>query len=165
MSCEAVKTFLEQENQKEKNKEAQYRYEVLSHYNLGAEVVFDGNGNKDDYPLLRQDMYGETTRFKYVCDVSDEDFKKVQSIYEKDITHKSGINGGAENTLNVCAVIILILGIISALVFGIIAVDNSHYRTVFHWDVFGIGLATFFVSLINFAFAKVIVNISQKLNK
>ena len=169
MSCEAVKTFLEQENQKEKNQEAQYRYEVLSHYNLGAEVVFDGNGNKDDYPLLRQDMYGKTIRYKYVCDISEEDFEKIKAIYEKKA--KDAVkNDGAEKTLNTCAIILLIMGIVALIAMSISAseeVKTGYYSTkiVFNWTKFGIGVGLFFTSLIEFAFAKVIVNISNKLNK
>ena len=160
MSCEAVKTFLEQENQKEKNQEAQYRYEVLSHYNLGAEVIFDGNGNKDDYPLLRQDMYGETIRFNYICDVFDDDFRKIQLIYEKEM--KSVVkNDGAEKTLNICATILVILGILTLVVMFFVA-NSERY---FNWGLFGIGIGAFFTCLIENAFAKVILNISNKLNK
>lgn len=169
MSCEAVKTFLEQENQKEKNKEAQYRYEVLSHYNLGEEIVYNGDGNIEDYPLLREDIWGKTIKFKYTCDISDEDFNKIQKMYEteklnktnvEDVPNSTKIKDGAEKTLNACAVIFLILGILSVLG-GLVAtlddIDNV--------ALLGIGIGVFLIFLFNCAFAKVIVNISRKLNK
>lgn len=169
MSCEAVKTFLEQENQKEKNKEAQYRYEVLSHFKLGKEIVYNGDGNIDDYPLLREDVWGKTIRFKYTCDISDEDFNKIQTIYETerlnntiaDDTPKSNkIKDGAEKTLNVCAVIFLILGILSVLCGLVATIDDIEMVALL-----GIGIGVFLLFLFNCAFAKVIVNISRKLNK
>ena len=167
-SSEAVNNFLRDKDtlrkQKEASELAELKYKVLSHYNLGEMEMYDGKGDKNDYPLYDND-WGGTQRFRYNCEISDEDFEKVYEIYKKEtVGSEETHNSGAENTLNVCATIILIIGILSLIVFGIIAVDDSHYRTVFHWDVFSTGLGVFFVSLITSAFARVIVNISSKLN-
>ena len=163
-SSKTVKGFLEEKmslEKQQKDKElAELRYKVLSYYNLGEMVMFDGEGNEDDFPLGDEDA-----RFKYVCNISDEDFEKVYAIYKNEAEEPAAeISKGAEGTLNACAIIILIIGVISLIAFGIIAYDDDYYHTVFHWNIFGIGLGVFFVSLINFAFARVIANISNKLN-
>ena len=168
-SSETVKNFLKDKDALRKQKEArelaELKYKVLSHYNLGEMEMYEGKGDKNDYSLYDNDNWGGTQRFKYNCEISDEDFEKVYEIYKNEtVEPEKTHNSGAENTLNVCATIILIIGILSLIIFGIIAVDDSHYHTVFHWDVFSIGLGVFFVSLITSAFARVIVNISSKLN-
>jgi hypothetical protein len=169
MSSTRVKLFLEKKNAIEKQKKdkdlAQLKYEILSHYKLGESISYDENVDKNEFPLI--DSRGN--KFKYVCDVSEEDFEKIKEIYDKEnpkstddeIKDGTGIKDSAEKTLNTCAVILLILGIIVFIAMWVAAADDYD----FNWSLFGIGAGVFFTSLIEFAFAKVLVNISRKLNK
>ena len=163
MSSTRVKLFLEKKNAIEKQKKdkdlAQLKYEILSHYKLGESVSYDENVDKNEVPLI--DSRGN--KFKYVCDVSEEDFEKIKEIYDKENPKSTNdeIKDSAEKTLNTCAVILLILGIIVFIAMWVVAADDYD----FNWSLFGIGAGVFFTSLIEFAFAKVLVNISRKLNK
>jgi hypothetical protein len=170
MSSEIVKQFLEKKESDEelrKNKElAQLRHNVLSHYNLGTIQYFDGNGDKNDYPLINS----EGKRFRYDCEISDEDFEKIRRIYDKENPNSENeINEGAEKTLNACSIIVLIIGIISFIALWVNSYEEHYelYRSVstFNWNTFGLGAGILFVSIINMAFSRVIVNISRKLNK
>ena len=139
--------------QKEKEKqEAQFRYEVLSHFDLGEKVDRKEGDKIEDF--LLEDSSGN--RFKYDCDISEEDFAIVKTAYEES---RARINDKAETTLIVCANVLLCIGIAVFAILSYKAFDSES------WTLFGIGAGVFFTSLIEFAFAKVLVNISCKLNK
>ena len=162
MSSEKVQEFLKRKEKEKDIQEIKNRYNILSHYNLGENVYFEGEGNEDEYPLKDFDSYGKTRKFKYDCKISDEDFERVREIYNQEVgSSNMGTNDGAEKVLSTCAAILLIIGIIAFIVLWIAAADSYH----FNWTMFGIGTGVLLTSLIEFAFAKVLVNISRKLNK
>lgn len=170
MSSEVVKQFLEKkesaEEQRKSKELAQLRHEVLSHYNLGTIQYFDGNGDINDYPLINS----EGKRFRYDCEISDEDFDKIKRIYNQENPNSENeINEGAERTLNACAIIVLIIGIVSFIALWVNSYEehNELYRSVstFNWNTFSTGTGILLFSIINLAFSRVIINISRKLNK
>ena len=167
MSNAKVKDFLLKKEQEKESQEAQLKYNVLSHYDLGETSYYQDGDNIEDFPFYieKTTSSGKTVgkRFKYICNISDEDYEKIKEIYEKENpkSNTDEIKDGAEKTLNICALILLILGIIVFIAMLIVAADDYD----FNWSLFGIGAGVFFTSLIEFAFAKVLVNISRKLNK
>ena len=167
MSNEKVKDFLLKKGQEKEKQKAQLKYKVLSHYDLGEAVYYQDGDNIEDFPVYieKTTSSGKVIgkRIKYVCNISDEDFEKIKEIYDKENpkSNNDEIKDRAEKTLNTCAVILLILGIIVFIAMCVAAAD--YYG--FNWSLFGIGVGVFFTSLIEFAFAQVLVNISRKLNK
>ena len=154
MSSEKVQDFLQKKEQEKEKQEAELKYNILSYYGLGEAVYYKEGDNPDDFPLGSENG---TIRFRYDCDITEEDFTKIKAAYEKDT--KASINDKSETTLNACAVILLIIGILVLIVTSFVAIDQKS------WSLFGIGLGIFLTFLIEYAFAKVIVNISCKLNK
>ena len=148
MSCEKVQKFLEKSKKEKEKEEAQLRYEVLSHFDLGEKIERKEGDNDENFPL--EDPSGG--KFRYDCDISEDDFIKIKTAYEKET--RANINDKSEITLNVCAVVLLIIGIIVFAILSFVAFDNES------WTLFGIGAGVFFSFLIEFAFAKVLVNIS-----
>lgn len=178
MSCDQVKKFLkEKENSKEqeKGKEKdlnQLRSKVLNYYNLGEKVFYKEGDNIEDFPFTLWDC-GFSKRYKYVCDISDEDFEKVLEIYNQEVgtkansNNESNIDDRAEKILGNYALYLLIFGIIwlfGSLIFAIIVAIDEEDWSLFVSE-FGKGLCVFGVSLVGFAFIKVFVNISYKLDK
>lgn len=163
MSSEKVYEFLKKKEEEKDIQEIKNRYKILSHYNLGENVYFEGEGNEDEYPLKEFDSYGKTRKFKYDCNISDEDFERICEFYYQEVgsAENLGPNDGAEKVLSICVTILLIIGIIAFIVLWVAAADSYH----FNWTLFGIGTGVFLTSLIEFAFAKVLVNISRKMNK
>lgn len=178
MSSEKVKQFLEEKKNSGiiKNEEdtAQLKYKILSHYNLGEVVYYKEGDNPDDYPFTNSGF-----KFKYVCDITDEDYEKLKEIYYKENPKANNetnheINKGAEKTLNVCANIILILGILAFIILTVLAFNGQHHyygyygvtvRRFFDWSSFVMGIVILFSSIANSALLKVIANISHKLDK
>lgn len=171
MSSEKVKKFLEEKElseRQEKEKEmnlTQLRYEVLNHYNLGEIVIYKEGDRIEDFPLTRKRSVGRsliTERFRYDCDISDEDFEKILEIYNQEVgvteESETKINDGAEKILGVYAVVALIVGIIAFFVCFIVAFSIEE------WSLIGTGLGVFLATLVGFAFIKVFVNISYKLD-
>lgn len=152
MSSEKVQQCLQKIQREKKKQEAQFRYEVLSYFNLGEKVDRKEGDTIEDF--LLEDSSGN--KFKYDCDISEEDFVIVKTAYEES---RARINDKAETTLNVCANVLLSIGIAVFAILSYKAFDNES------GTLFGIGAGVFFTSLIEFAFAKVLVNISCKLNK
>ena len=152
MSSEKVQEFLQKKERKRIRQEAESRYEVLNYFGLGKAVDYKEGDSPDNYPLRSNS--GE--RFRYDCDITEEDFQKVKAIYENET--RAIINNRSETTLNACAVILLIIGILGLIITTVIAVDQQS------WSLFGVGLGAFLTILLEYAFAKVIVNISNKLN-
>lgn len=77
---------------------------------------------------------------------------------------KYSVNPAAENTVNVVAVVLLVIGIIGAavgLIGGLVMFAEDEAGT--GWAFFGIGLALFLTGLLEWAFLKVFVNISRNL--
>lgn len=172
MSSEKVKMFLEEKEQfekQEKNKETdspQLRYKVLSHYNLGEKVIYKDGDNIDDFPLTRQRSVGRsvvTERFKYECDITDEDFERILNIYNQEIESnnqsENEIDNSAEGIVKTFAMVALVVGIIAFVITLIVAF------TVEEWSLIGTGIGLFVVGLFAYAFTKVFVNISYKLDK
>ncbi len=153
MSSEKVQKLLLKKQKGKERQEAQLRYEVLNYFNLGERVDFKEGDDVENFPL--DDPSGG--KFRYDCDISEEDYIKIKEEYEEET--RAIINDKSENTLNVCAVVLLIIGIIVFAILSFIAIDNES------WTLFGIGAGVFFSFLIEFAFAKVLVNISRKLDK
>ncbi len=163
MSSEKVQEFLKKKEEEKDIQEIKNRYKILSHYNLGENVYFEGEGNEEEYPLKEFDSYGKTRKFKYDCKISDEDFERVCEFYNQEVglSENLVLNDNAEKVLSTCVTILLIIGIIAFIVIWVAAADSYH----FNWTLFGIGTGVLLTSLIEFAFAKVLVNISRKLNK
>lgn len=167
MSSEKVTRFLGEkrafEIKNERKKMALLRYKVLSHYDLGEMVYYKDGDNIDDFPLTDYEK-GETTgKCRYDCNISDEDFEKVLSFYNKEIesTNKSegGIDNSAEGIVKTFASVALIAGIIAFVVTLIVAFSAEE------WPLIGTGLGLLIVGLFAYAFTKVFVNISYKLDK
>lgn len=160
MSNKKVQEFLKTKEEEKDNQEIQYRYKVLSHYNLGETVYFKEGDFVEDFPLTSNNGFTKK-RFRYDCSISDEDFEKVCGFYRQEVEAlgSDGFNKGAEKTLNACAIILLIIGIFVFVITFIGALVEES------WSLFGIGAGIFFTTLIENAFAKVLVNISHKLNK
>ena len=177
MSSEKVTQFLEEKQASEiqrKNAElAKQRYEILSHYNLGEKILYKEGDNIDDFPIIkaRYDQYtGEITneRFRYDCDISDEDFEKVSKIYTQEIKsnekdqNSQELDDSAEKTLKTIAIITLVLGIVTFFICFIVAATADYG---FEWGAFGYGIGVLIASIVSWAFTRVFVNISIKLNK
>ena len=167
MSSEQVRKFLEEkENPKEQEKEKdlnQLRFKVLNHYNLGEKVFYKEGDNIEDFPFTVWDC-GISKRYKYVCDISDEDFEKIYKIYKQEaelseLSKTSEINNDAEKILNVYALVALVVGIIAFVVCLIVAFDLEE------WSLIVTGLTLALATLVVYAFVKVFVNISYKLDK
>ena len=168
MSCDQVKKFLkEKENSKEqeKGKEKdlnQLRSKVLNYYNLGEKVFYKEGDNIEDFPFTIWDC-GFSKRYKYVCDISDEDFEKVLEIYNQEIESnnqsENEIDNSAEGIVKTFAMVALVVGIIAFVIALIVAF------TVEEWSLIGTGIGLFVVGLFAYAFTKVFVNISYKLDK
>ena len=168
MSCDQVKKFLkEKENSKEqeKGKEKdlnQLRSKVLNYYNLGEKVFYKEGDNIEDFPFTIWDC-GFSKRYKYVCDISDEDFEKVLEIYNQEIESnnqsENEIDNSAEGIVKTFAMVALVVGIIAFVITLIVAF------TVEEWSLIGTGLGLFVTGLFAYAFTKVFVNISYKLDK
>ena len=47
MSSEKVQVFLKKKEEEKDIQEIKNRYKILSHYNLGENVYFEGDGNED----------------------------------------------------------------------------------------------------------------------
>ena len=133
MSNEKVQKLLLAEQQKKAENDALMRYKVLSHFGLGKVEYFRQGENYDDYPIIQNN-----TRLRYDCDISDEDFEKVYEIYKKqvDLTVKPETKDGAEKTLSVCAIILLIVGILTL----VVTVGSASAERDFNWTLFGIGI-------------------------
>ena len=171
MSSEQVKKFLEekekskkQEQKKEEEQQDlnQLRAKVLNHYQLGEKVFYKEGDNIEDFPFTIWDC-GFSKRYKYVCDISDEDFEKVLEIYNQEVESnnqvKSEIDNSAEGIVKTFAMIALVAGIIAFVVTLIVAF------IVEEWSLIGTGIGLFVVGLFAYAFTKVFVNISYKLDK
>ena len=165
MSSKKVQRFLEEERtlqQQRKNEElAEMKYKVLEHYQLGEKIYFKEGDNIDDFPLHEVNESFEDVNFRYDCDISDEDFQEICKIYEEESSEspkQTTINNRAENILYVCSLISLIVGIIALIASVAIAIDEEI------WLAFGIGIFVFLTSLVEYAFVKVFVNISYKLD-
>ena len=165
MSNEKVQRFLEEERilqQQRKNEElAELKYKVLEHYQLGKKIYYKEGDNIDDFPLDEVNENFEDVYFRYDCDISDDDFQEICKIYEEENSKspkQTTINNRAENILYVCSLISLIVGIIALIASVAIAIDEEI------WLAFGIGILVFLTSLIEYAFVKVFVNISYKLD-
>ena len=177
MSSEKVTQFLEEKQASEiqrKNTElAQHRYEILSHYNLGEKILYKEGDNIDDYPFTKA-LYDQFTgeikkeRFRYDCDISDEDFEKVSKIYTQEIKsneqkqNSQELDDSAEKTLKTIAIITLVLGIVTFFICFIVAATADYG---FEWGAFGHGIGVLIASIVSWAFTRVFVNISIKLNK
>lgn len=164
MSSEKVRNFLKEESKQETElgniELAQQKFRILSHYDLGEKVYWKEGDDIDCFPLD-----DNTGPFKYVCDISDEDFKKVQKIYENE-NNKSvsdGVFNSAEKTLGLIALLLLVAGFIAFIALWIAAAEVNVFR--FEWSLFGIGIGIFISSMVNWAFIRVFINISIKLNK
>lgn len=164
MSSDKVQHFLEEKHvlqQKRKNEElAELKYKILEHYKLGQKVYFKEGDNINDFPLHEFNGSFEDANFRYDCDISDEDFREIYEIYEEENPNSLGqkINNKAENILYDCSVITLIVGIIAFIASIPIAIIEEI------WFAFGIGVFVFLASLVEYAFVKVFVNISYKLD-
>lgn len=164
MSSEKVRNFLKEESKHETELDnielAQLKFRILSHYNLGEKVYWKEENDIEDFPL--DDNIGP---FKYVCDISDEDFKKVQKIYENEnnLSVSVGISNSAEKTLGFIALLLLVVGFITFIALWIAAAKVNVFR--FEWSLLGIGIGIFFSSIVSWAFIRVFINISIKLNK
>ena len=152
---------------------AQQRYEILSHYNLGEKILYKEGDNIDDYPITitceDYDDYGRVVninrRCRYDCDISNEDYEKVKDIYYKEIKSKEQVlDDSAEKTLNTIAKITLILGIVTFCICFFIAIAATKDYG-FEWGAFGYGIGVLIASIVSWAFTRVFVNISIKLNK
>lgn len=157
MSSEKVQEFLQKKEQEKVKQEAQFRYKILSLYDLGEKVYYKEGEPIEDYPLSN-DTGVKNDRFRYDCNISEEDFKKVSEIYKQELM-SSETNDGAEKILGIFALILLIIGIITFFILTIAAIEEEE------WVLFGYGLGVFLGTLIEYAFTKVFVNISHKLDK
>lgn len=140
------------------------RYKVLSHYGLGELVYYKDSNKIDDFPLTHEKGDGTWRKCRYDCDISNEDFEKVYEIYKhetglSETSETSEINNGAEKILRVYALVALVVGIIAFVVCFIGAFSIKE------WSLIGTGIGVFLATLVGFAFIKVFVNISYKLDK
>lgn len=158
MSSNTVKQFI-------KEKELQKRNEVLDYYGLGEQVFFQSGDNINDYPLVikKVNSYGNKVeqRYRIDCDITDEDFERILEIYnqEKSSSKVVETKDRPEKILSVFALILLIIGIIAFLALTITALQEGEGL------LFVYGLGALLVALHGYAFNKVFVNISRKLNK
>ena len=99
--------------------------------------------------------------YRIDCDITDEDFEKILKIYnqEKSSSKVVETKDRPERILSVFAVFLLIIGIIAFLILTIGALSEGDET------LFAYGLGSFLVALHGYAFSKVFVNISRKLNK
>ena len=74
--------FLQKLQDTKVKQEVQLRYEVLSYYDLGEKIYFEGEDNEDDYQLSEFDNYGKSRKFKYCCDISEDDYKVLEETIE-----------------------------------------------------------------------------------
>lgn len=153
MSSEKVQQFLQKEQEEREYQEVQLRYKVLSHFDLGEIVECKRGDNEEDFPL----QYPSGNRFRYDCEISDEDYEKVLEAYNQ-VVNSTDVDSSAEKTLKVCANILSIFGILSFIILIIVGIREKS------WTLVGIGAGVFFTCLIEAAFAEVLVNISRKLN-
>lgn len=140
------------------------------HYGLGEIVYYnEANGdNIEDFPFLN---IPKGIRYKYNCDISDDDYQKLYEIYKRELNKSQQIpqipnryisfsNNNSEKLLSVCSIIFVVLGLIAFIVLGIMAASEND----FDWVLFGIGIGSLFASIIEFAFFQVIINISKKID-
>lgn len=149
MNSEKIKKILEEETSK---KDIKTEKEIV----VGNETI----STRKRYEILK--LYG--IREQPGDEVSDEDFEKIYAIYKRDYHIKSKeplkINDKAEKILNVCSKIMLFSGIIAFVVLLFFAIGKEG-----SWSTFVIGLAVLFGSIGYWAFFKVFINISLKLDK
>ena len=167
MSSEKVKQFLEDkkdfEIKNERKKMARLKYKVLSHYDLG-ELVYYKDGDKiDDFPLTDYEKEEGTGKCRYDCDISNQDFERILNIYNQEVESnnqsENEIDNSAEGIVKTFAMVALVVGIIAFVIALIVAF------TVEEWSLIGTGIGLFVVGLFAYAFTKVFVNISYKLDK
>ena len=157
MSSKIVENFLKEESKKdsENTESAQYRYKILSYYNLGKIVHWNDGDNIDLFPLI--DDLGP---FRYDCDISDEDFKKVKAIYEKEYKKNKRI----EKRLSIFSIIMLVLGLYFLAVFSFSFIELSDGGYPAPFPTLGIGVLIFIISLINWGIIESFIHISKKID-
>lgn len=157
MSSKIVESFLKEKSKKDSEniESAQYRYKILSHYNLGKKIHWKDCDNIDLFPLI--DDLGP---FRYDCDISDEDFMKVKAIYEKENKKNKRI----EKRLSIFSIIMLVLGLYFLGVFSssFIALSGGGYLDPY--PTLGIGVLIFICSLINWGIIEAFIHISEKID-
>lgn len=157
MSSKIVENFLKEESKKDSEDlvSALYRYKILSHYNLGKKIHWNECDNIDSFPL--NDDQGP---FRYDCDISDEDFMKVKTIYEKE----NKKNKRTEKRLSILSIIMLVLGLyfLGVFLFSFIALSEGGYPE--SYTTLGIGILIFVCSLINWGIIESFIHISKKID-
>ena len=102
---------------------------------------------------------------KYVCDISDNDFAKVQNIYENESRKNTFdvVPNPVENTLSIFAIVLLAFGLVAFIGLWVAASHANPFH--FEWYLFAIGIGVLINSMVSWAFIRVFINISIKLDK
>lgn len=74
MSSGKIQVFLQQKEQERIKQKEMERFKILSRYRLGELVYFKEGDVADEFPLS---FPKDKRKFKYECDISEEDFEKV----------------------------------------------------------------------------------------
>lgn len=121
-------------------------------------------GGYNAYDEVQKKYYGE---FNVPVNVTDEEYAEIKKITEEKSNKEIKIENGAENFLGVLNTIFFVIGIIAAVIFLIIAIDNlGSYRTEDEGIVNLItSIAILIVSFISWGVTRVLLNISNNLHQ
>lgn len=153
-----VKEFLEKQELKEEKDNAYLRKEVLSRYNLGEFVYYRDHKDEDisNFPLVGGGFGNE--RYRYECNISDEEFDKIYKMYKKEQEDRFS-EDLANRTKNI-SIIFLVLGWLSVIV-GFILSSFNDWNALFIFD----GLITLFITYFMSSLLDGVIGIYKEIRK